>query len=1008
MAKNKVEIDVKVDDKGTTKKLGLESKKAAKGLEDTAKSARTADRNLKGAAQASSNTTKNFSKMAQGTGGLVAAYATLAANIFAISAAFQFLKRAGDLRALENAQTQYTSKTGLGMKLLTSRIQEATGGIVSFQEASQAAAIGIAAGLSPDQLERLGSAAKNAAAALGRDTTDAFQRLTRGAIKAEPELLDELGIIVRLEKATNDYARSMNILDRDLTTFEKTQAVVNATLTQAEEKFDDIGDSVNDVARLGKAFDDLVKGIQRKIVGPAEFIADVFTKNVFALSAAFALLGVNITRALAPAVDMENLDDLAKEARKRVSAAALPGSAAGAKAAKGDFSSMKTLEKAAGSDKSTVLNVQNMSKANREQIKKDLKIIQAEHARTMATNSRGFKKYALTVKANLKMMQAQHGAVMGTMKAGIGGLAKFASKAMSAIAIIGIITLAVSLGKELLNLLKSKELKQMEEQAERMKNRFSEQNEAITETLQTLDRAETTMGRIVQHSNIFSQLSTKGSTRLLDGFQKLDASTMFTTQTIKGQERQVQTTTSGQRESARNAASANFGEGGAIASFITTLELAGDVARKAGKDTSGYSSKIQELKTTLNLVENANLTTREGVEAYNKNVLRSKNLVAELVEQKTALGTSLQAETNAIKGVSKAYETYLGLQAQVGGNKTFASQVASNLKEFGSSIAGFTTIGKNQTLGGKITAADAKKMAQVLGIDVQALNSMTRGQAETAFNTAGNEILAGQKNLTMSPFDNQRKLNAAQQTGFEFRKREAQKLKEIADLNLKLAAFEQEKLEAKRLNKSLDQNRLNQIAAETAFINQQKQTIEYNFSEIGELSNTLQSSLEQGLGTALDGLIQGSMNVKEAFASMARSVLQAISQILAKQAATSILGSLGLPTGRYGGIMSDGKKIQGYSAGGIARGRDAGYLAELHGTEAVVPLPNGRSIPVQLKGSGQTNHVTVNIAQDGSTQTKASSGVDQENLGKAVAAAVQKELQNQKRSGGILSPYGAA
>ena len=30
------------------------------------------------------------------------------------------------------------------------------------------------------------------------------------------------------------------------------------------------------------------------------------------------------------------------------------------------------------------------------------------------------------------------------------------------------------------------------------------------------------------------------------------------------------------------------------------------------------------------------------------------------------------------------------------------------------------------------------------------------------------------------------------------------------------------------------------------------------------------------------------------------------------------------------------------------------------------------------------------------------------NLGNAIAAAVQRELQNQKRSGGILNPYGAA
>ena len=124
MAKNKVEIDVKVDDKGTTKKVGLGAKKAAKGLDELGKGARTADRNLKGAAQASSNGTKNFSKMAQGTNGLVGAYATLAANIFAISAAFQFLKASADFRVTRDSQIAFSGATGQGMKSLTSDLPQ--------------------------------------------------------------------------------------------------------------------------------------------------------------------------------------------------------------------------------------------------------------------------------------------------------------------------------------------------------------------------------------------------------------------------------------------------------------------------------------------------------------------------------------------------------------------------------------------------------------------------------------------------------------------------------------------------------------------------------------------------------------------------------------------------------------------------------------------------------------------------------------------------------------------
>jgi hypothetical protein len=96
----------------------------------------------------------------------------------------------------------------------------------------------------------------------------------------------------------------------------------------------------------------------------------------------------------------------------------------------------------------------------------------------------------------------------------------------------------------------------------------------------------------------------------------------------------------------------------------------------------------------------------------------------------------------------------------------------------------------------------------------------------------------------------------------------------------------------------------------------------------------------------------------------------------------------------------------------MARGPQSGYNAVLHGNEAVVPLPDNRHIPVELSGNaGGNNNVTVNVTMnsDGSAQTKAESdGNSAGQLGTAISIAVQQELKNQKRSGGLLSPYGAA
>jgi len=199
-------------------------------------------------------------------------------------------------------------------------------------------------------------------------------------------------------------------------------------------------------------------------------------------------------------------------------------------------------------------------------------------------------------------------------------------------------------------------------------------------------------------------------------------------------------------------------------------------------------------------------------------------------------------------------------------------------------------------------------------------------------------------------------------------------------------------------------------------------------------------SLQSNMQTAFQSLVDGTKSAKQAFADMAKSIIADIAKMIIKMmvfklltsalggtafgdflgiggaasstASTASTASKGMSGGgwaRNGGIFSEGKKVQGYSTGGVAKGSTSGYPAVLHGTEAVVPLPNGKAIPVEMKDSGATNNnIVVNVSTDGQTSKTDSSGPDMDKLGGAIAQAVQAELQNQKRSGGILNPYGAA
>ena len=77
---------------------------------------------------------------------------------------------------------------------------------------------------------------------------------------------------------------------------------------------------------------------------------------------------------------------------------------------------------------------------------------------------------------------------------------------------------------------------------------------------------------------------------------------------------------------------------------------------------------------------------------------------------------------------------------------------------------------------------------------------------------------------------------------------------------------------------------------------------------------------------------------------------------------------------------------QEYSSGGIASGPRSGYSATLHGTEAVVPLPNGKSIPVEFDTAAMAERIAAAMATAmGNMQSASNSelvGVMQQQLSK--------------------------
>lgn len=258
--------------------------------------------NLRGNAGATGASARDFANQSQGLGGLVRLYATYAANVFAVGAAFRALSAAMDTSNMVRGLDQLGAASGTALGSLSKRLVTATDGAISLREAMEATAKASSSGMSSDNILRMATAAKKASQALGVDMADAVSRMTRGITKMEPELLDELGIFVRVDDVVNEYARSVGRAASSLTDFERRQAYANAVIGQAEKKFGEIKLDSNPYNKLLASMKDLSQaGLEliNKVLTP---LVDALAASPTTLAVAMAGIGAVLVKQALPAI----------------------------------------------------------------------------------------------------------------------------------------------------------------------------------------------------------------------------------------------------------------------------------------------------------------------------------------------------------------------------------------------------------------------------------------------------------------------------------------------------------------------------------------------------------------------------------------------------------------------------------------------------------------------------------------------------------------------------------
>jgi hypothetical protein len=166
------------------------------------------------------------------------------------------------------------------------------------------------------------------------------------------------------------------------------------------------------------------------------------------------------------------------------------------------------------------------------------------------------------------------------------------------------------------------------------------------------------------------------------------------------------------------------------------------------------------------------------------------------------------------------------------------------------------------------------------------------------------------------------------------------------------------------------------------------------------IAGSIGGALKFSLDLLVNGTKDWANSLREIAGNLLKSIADQLLQIMVIQPIVKAIGSI---TFAGGGIMtSQGEMpLRKYAGGGIANSPQLAMFGEGSMNEAYVPLPDGRRIPVAMKGGGGGDNITVNVDAKGSS-VQGDSGKGNQ-LARVVAQAVQTEMIKQKRPGGLLA-----
>jgi len=169
--------------------------------------------------------------------GAVTAFGSLKAT----QTAMEWGEEAAKLHDVERAFENMAESAGVDGVALLEKMKKATGETVSELQLMQQANTAMLLDLPVDRFDEILSIARSAALSTGQEMDYMLQSIVTGLGRQSKLFLDNLGILVDVEKAQDDYARSVGVSARDLTEMERKQVFVNAALEAGRLNIEKLG-----------------------------------------------------------------------------------------------------------------------------------------------------------------------------------------------------------------------------------------------------------------------------------------------------------------------------------------------------------------------------------------------------------------------------------------------------------------------------------------------------------------------------------------------------------------------------------------------------------------------------------------------------------------------------------------------------------------------------------------------------------------------------------------------